>query len=239
MDSLTNITGLVVLCRCEELIPFSILPMREIYPEVNLIVVDNSCGDICTKQIEELAENDSGIQLIISKTNIGHGRGLLTGIKYVETPYVYIFDSDTGMIQRGLLEQMLEAIQPDKYGVGFSVWADKGGGTATPWNVKKPRPKGAIKYMHPFCSLISMKRYNEFEPADSSFRTGNTCWGAPFITMMNSLHDAGREDLLVDLPGLTYGGNIFVKHQKGGNRILVSHKGPGPVKEEEFELEKF
>ena len=166
----------------------------------------------------------------MNEKNVGHGRALLEGIKHIKTPYMFLFDSDTQVLKKELLYKMRELITPDIYAVGFMVWSDRGGGTMRQHDVTLPRPAGGVKYLHPFCALISMKMYYEFPPFDDTYFAHNPSWGAPLIPAMREITDQHREDeLLIHLPGLTYCGNEDVKHYRGLNRIICKERGYGPV----------
>ena len=215
MNLTKYVTGLTVTCKSEELIPFSILPFRELYPEIPLIVSDNSAGDECTKELIILSGKDKGINLILNNYNMGHGRGLKVGLDKINTQYAFIFDSDTKILKKGLIEEMLYLIHPDKYGTGFLTNVRQNG--------------HLIKYLHPFCALINMELYRQFDPVDTTYKQHNPTYGAPFINMMYSLYLANKDYLLIEFPGMIYKKSEYVEHIGGMNRIILNKKGMGVI----------
>jgi glycosyltransferase involved in cell wall biosynthesis len=203
------VTGLTVFYKTPHLIDLSLKSFRRFYPDVKLIIVDQSGGDDCTESLRGFVKNDKYSDLIELDRNYGHGPGLNRGIKYIQTPYVYIFDSDSEMIRADMLEKMLELTNPNVYGVGWSRKTTRGGSHRDGANYDDPV---VVKYLHPLACLISMKMYKKFRP----FRSG----GAPFCEAMSDIKDTGRwDELIVDFPVIgSRGQPVYIRHGSGHTR---------------------
>jgi len=210
-----DIIGITVFCKNTDYIPICLGSFRGYY-DIPLIIIDNSENDQCTKGLIKYNKEDNKSRLIINEKNLGHGAGLIQGIKYVDTRYVLIFDSDVKFINKNLIPDMLSLMDEDKYGIGFTMWTLKCGGTASPWKIDESRPKDAIKYLHPFCALLSMKMYKKYPPF-------NQKRSAPTIDAMVAINNEGLENkLIIHLPGSSYKNCKYWQHTSGASRIIIN-----------------
>ncbi len=203
------VTGITVFYKTTDLIWISIGSFRKFYPTLPLIVVDNSGGDDCTATLESFQRQDPNMTLIKVDRNIGHGLGLRRALKYVQTPYVYVFDSDVEILRETLLEEMLEKMQPGVYGTGYIRLCTSGGQQKNDGDLNDP---DIVRYMHPLSCMISMKMYKKFRPPNTG--------GAPFADIMTDLKKAGLTNTaLVHFPVLPHG--HYIKHHGGITRAMM------------------
>ena len=219
------VTGVTVFYRTPELIKFSLGSFREFYPNLPLIVVDNSGGDKCTEELEKFYKRDGNMTLIKIDKNIGHGLGLRQALKHVRTPYAYVFDSDVEILKPTLLDEMLANMKPGVYGTGYIRLCSRGGSQMDNGDLNDPE---VVRYMHPLSCMINMEMYKTFSPPCSG--------GAPFADMMADLKDAGlTEKTLIHFPVLPSG--TYIKHHGGVTRArfpLPCAKDIKDYKEDEF-----
>ena len=170
------VTGLVVTYNTKELVEKAINSVRRHHPNMRIVIIDGSdLVDPCYRYVERLA--DDKIRVFHTGYNIGHGRGLCEGIKYVDTPYVLIFDSDIEMV-KSPLGGMLEMMEENTWGVGHIEKVDLGGHE---YGLRKEEmSKGQMDYLHPYFCLIQMKEYKKYP----SF----IHHGAPAVNIMLYLH---------------------------------------------------
>jgi hypothetical protein len=86
MDSITAIT---TVCKTIHYAELSIGAFRKYYPEIPLIVVDNSEGDECSRFLRDYLGGDPYSSLIQTPFNIGHGPGMNRGMFALMTPETY------------------------------------------------------------------------------------------------------------------------------------------------------
>lgn len=218
-----SVTGLTVFYKTAHLVKWSLEPFRKFYPETPLILVNNSPeDDECTTALLEFAreykENTVIIQL---DKNYGHGPGLNRGMEYVETPYVFIFDSDTEIVKEDLLENMLSLMDSHTYGVGFTRLTSRGGSHRDNGVLSDPE---VMTYLHPLACVISMHQYEKFP----KFSSG----GAPFNRAMSAIKDTGNAEMLIKFFPIILGGrhhSDYIRHSGGQTRakygICSPHKG--------------
>jgi glycosyltransferase involved in cell wall biosynthesis len=193
-----NITGITVCWNLKDLMERSIGSIRKFHPTMKILVVDGSDVDNeCCSYLDNLVEVDDNLKVIHTGYNIGHGRGMNLGIKYVNTDYVLFFDSDIIMV-KSPLQQMVNMMEEDTYGVGYSeIVAPDGHDFGVLPSHKSDTEK--IKYLHPMFQLIQVKEYNKFKPYIHH--------GAPCISAMVDIHKKGlSEKILKDFPGLGHVG---------------------------------
>lgn len=96
--------------------------------------------------------DDLGVSVIHTHKNTGHGRGMDTGIRAIDTDYVIIMDSDAVVKDGSIIKDMKTMLDDnDKvYGVGdippnVSRW------------IKAP-------YLHPYFAMIRRDAYLKYEP---------------------------------------------------------------------------
>ena len=218
---MTDVTAIVVFCCTEELVRPCLDSFRSFYPDIRLIVIDNSrvkeqdhCLS-CTEGLKEYCKTDSKTELYIMPWNIGHGNGLAYGMLEVRTKYAYIFESDTEHFRAGLIENMVKRVTDHTYGVGRIVHCTYANSYAcSPYNAyNKERKTGRVmKMLWLYSSIIVVKKYFEFPPFDDC---GGTCAG-PLRKSAQAISDDGNPLLYVK-----YNVDNFVIHHGGGTRISI------------------
>lgn len=222
-----DVTALVVFCCCEKLIKPCLDSFRKFYPNIKLLIVDNSnvinhghCLS-CTESLKEYCKNDPMTELHMMPFNIGHGLGLHYGITEVSTKYVYIFEPDTIHILPNLIENMLKMVNKETYGVGRVVQCPyihdiKQGKNITLHSrnrkfIARNRRLSYMKMLWLYSGLIVIKRYSEFPPFDSH----EGCNADPIRKASQAIHNTGK-NLYVD-----FNVDKYVLHTGGGSRTIV------------------
>jgi len=216
-----DVTGITTFCMNDKFVNISLGSFFCLYPQTHVVVVDNSEKDhLCAKLLRDLSD-DGAIELIANNTNLGHGKGLLQGMERVKTKYALIFDSDVYFKNGDLIPDMINLMDKDAYGVGFVMWHGNMGQTVRPHIITEPRPKDAMKYLHPFCMLLSVEQYKKWPEFDSFIYERNKTHGAPMMTPMRSIYDAGKEDIIKHLPKTHYVRCKYWNHTSGGSRMAL------------------
>ena len=65
-----------------------------VYHKLEIIIVDDFCGEDCAGMLEDYAKKDRRIFLIKNSQNMGLTKSLNTGLKYVHGTYIARMDSD-------------------------------------------------------------------------------------------------------------------------------------------------
>ena len=219
-----DVTGITTFCMNDKYVQSSLGTLKGLYPNIPIVVADNSWkGDNCTRLLIDMADTGA-IELIVNGDNLGHGRGLTQCLEKVKTKYVLMFDSDVEFINIDLLPDMFALMDDNTYGVGFVMWHGYNGETMRPCHLQEERPENSIKYLHPFCSLISMEKYGLYAPLDIMTEK-NKAHGAPMMSPMRDIYDAGKEHIIKILPESTYTKCKYWNHTSGGARIVLRKMG--------------
>ena len=216
-----NVTALALFCCTKRLIDYSLKSFREFYPDMKLIIIDNSGtnrpeGPICTEALKVYCETDKLAKLIVMPRNLGHGVAMNHGFKQIKTDYVYVFESDVEMRSPGLIEAMLKKITPEIYSVGPILnvcykHAKK---------ASKDFPLRTMRRLWPYSSLLSIKTYFKYPAWDSDKGTNV----APLLKAMQVIADSSKEDKLM----IEFDVDKYVFHKGGGTRTVV---GIPPLKD--------
>lgn len=188
------VTVLTVNFKTPELIYTAVCSFREHYPSVPYIVIDNGG---CQRSVNLLRRLP--VALIENEQNIGHGLALNLGIELVDTPYVFLLDSDTKTEKSWFLELMLKEFEKDSnlFAIG---WLRKVNNSGVAY--RGSTNKG-IEYIHPYACLMDVGKFQQLKPF--------TQQGAPAI---NTMRDAKKKGYTVkDFPIAKY---IF--HKVAGTR---------------------
>lgn len=223
MDYLNDITGVTVSYNTKDLLERALESIRKFHPTLRIIIVDGSDeGNPCYSYVSKL--NGYNVP-ILTGYNMGHGRGMCTGLYYVETKYVLVFDSDIVMI-RSPLEKMVEMMEEDTFGVGYIEWTGRDG---FEYGIHSEHRRGPrIKYLHPYFQLINLSVYRQFHPYVHH--------GAPCIKTMVDIHDRGLSDKIIkEFPGLGHSGSSgynwsgerkeYILHDTAGTRKVRKTNG--------------
>lgn len=154
MPSLKNeLTGVVVTYNTHKILLKAVTSIREKYPDFKIIVIDNSENGNETIRVK-------GCEIIKTYVNIGHGRGMDLGIKSASTPKVLFFDSDIVMIRNGALEQMINLVTSNVYGVGQIIKVNANGQN----NKSIPEEDKTVNYLHPHFMVVDREKYFKAPP---------------------------------------------------------------------------
>lgn len=218
------VTGVIVSYNGGKILKTAINSIRKFHPAMNLIIVDGSdVNDGCYKYIQTLPDQYTKVYHV--SRNIGHGRGLVLGISYVQTPFFLTIDSDIEML-KSPLQDMLDMMEDDTCVVGYVENIDREG------NDYGARPDlmqyGHFKYVHPYFSLYQMKEYRKYKPFCHH--------GAPAVNVMLDIARKGMSDKVIkEFPGLGHSGGQpinnagnwkakpreFIKHDRDGTRVSI------------------
>jgi GT2 family glycosyltransferase len=224
MKEITEVTGITVTHNTKELIKNAYESIRKFYPEMLIIIVDGSDpADECRAYVESLTSPYT--MLILCQNNIGHGRGMDLALRQVKTKYALVFDSDIVMIKSSV-QQMLDMMEPDTYGVGYTEKTDMGG---YEWGARPEHAADGFMYMlHPFFHLLQVSEYFKFHPYVHH--------GAPCFLAARDIHRQGLTDKIIKvLPGLGHTSGkgwcwspvapLWVIHNTAGTRNSRRNKG--------------
>ena len=168
--------------------------LREFYPDVRVILVDNGSRDASTDFIREQARIHPRTECILNKRNLGHGGGLNLAIRKATTRYIFTIDTDCVIKQGGFLELMVQRLEKDP--LLFALGSLDHRGTS---GIKR----GPHPYVHPWASMLNRATYLKLQP----FARG----GAP---AMRTMLDAERR-------GFHFGSfpvRQYIRHIGGGTR---------------------
>lgn len=163
--------------------------LRQFYPNVKIILIDNGGCDASLKMARQLGEMYD-LTVIENRDNIGHGPALNQGIHLATTPYVFTLDSDTRTEKGGFIEEMIGKFKADAslFALGWLRYTGESG-VATP----KQELKRGMKYVHPYACMLDREKY-------LGLSTGFIHSGAPAAALMSVAGEAGYglEDFPVD-----------------------------------------
>ncbi len=210
---LSNVTASVLFYNTDDLIPVSIGSFRKFYPDMDLLVVDNSDDGICSPAIDKFIKDDKYTMVLRTGKNLGHGIGADLCITKPKSKYVYIFESDVLMYKAGLIEAMLELMDDKTYGIGRLDDLTYEGYDWLPADWKGR----SRKRIWIFASLINVEQYLKF-PRFNSDRGTNA---EPVVDAMRAIEDSGRSTELLK----QFNTEAYVEHLYGGTRKKVGIPG--------------
>lgn len=225
MDKLNKlITGVTVTYNSKDLIEKAFTSLRKFHPTMDIIIVDGSEEkNPCFEYVCSLSDDHTRVLPVMY--NIGHGRGMCTGLYYVETPYVLFFDSDIEMV-KSPIKEMLSMFEENTFGVGY---VEKTGFDGFNFGARANHAKeGWMPYLHPYFQLVKVSNYKKFYPYVHH--------GAPcYLTMLDIYKKGLSNKILKEFPGLghTAGKGFtwkpvlgeYIKHDTKGTRILNKKNG--------------
>lgn len=151
-----RVTAAVVNYRTPDLLTKAVESFRIHYSHVPLIIVDNGSDQETVRVVENLADRFENVRVLCLPENIFHGPAMHTAIASSDSPFVFVFDSDTETMRGGFLEQMLEAFDhEDVYAVGQTVKVNKRGFASRSGKITVP----ASAYM-----LVDRLKYSKLPP---------------------------------------------------------------------------
>lgn len=115
-----RVSAAVVNFQTPDLLETAVRSFHATYPTVKLLVIDNGSSDRSPEIIRALrSELGSTIEARLLEENRYHGPAMDLAMRELDTPLVYVFDSDTETLRGGFLEEMADLADPDDvYGVG-------------------------------------------------------------------------------------------------------------------------
>lgn len=148
---------------------------EQFYPGMRVIVVDGSNEEPFITEVRELSNQHPTMSVCQLGHNIGHGIGIVHGLKHVEKPYVFVMDSDDYFIGLGLFDRLMQEMKPDTYGVGRVYKLQR--------NMLNNITDRKMYYLHPSGMLLNMENVYKYKlPTDH---------GAPMIKPMQDIQDKG------------------------------------------------
>jgi GT2 family glycosyltransferase len=182
-------TVLSVNFNTPELLLRMINSFRQFHGLENKIVIVDGSNKYNYDKLKDKISGIENIEIHHFAHNIHHGPGMAYGITTIDSSKILVLDSDIIVYKRFLciLEDMLEK---SGYGIGDVQLVNKDG-----WNIggyersiKKEEYKTGIAYLHPACMLINREVALQWPMPIKH--------GAPMITPMVSITEAGKTDLL-------------------------------------------
>lgn len=154
-----NITAVIINYQTPELTEEAIRSLKNFYPEIKLILIDNGSKDNSVEKFKTLITQHKNIELLSNKKNIHHGPAMHQAVNYATTDYALFIDSDCKVVKGGFLEEMLKLIESDKlnYAVGKLIFLNKRGFVID--DTKKGFP-----YIRPICMLMRCDIYKKLPP---------------------------------------------------------------------------
>jgi hypothetical protein len=161
-----------------DLIEILLRSVRQFYTN-KVYIIDGSAPDI-VGAIEAVTRCHANVEFIPFHYNIHHGPGMAWAIRNLGLcgPVLFL-DSDVELLHPGLIEDLAARLEPQLYGVGWITEPTLLGGSVQP----KQFP-----YLSPLCMLCNMDVMRQWPMPIKH--------GAPMITPMLALAQAGRVDLL-------------------------------------------
>ena len=169
------------------LLRIAITSLRNVYPELPILIIDGSeYASHGYKMAERLSLDFTRVQVKHMLKNIGHGCGMNIGIEMTDRKQILIFDSDIRLL-RPCVEAMKKKIDDKVLGVGMCLKVNERGYDC---------PDGKIPYLHPFFALINRQVYERMKPIKNH--------GAPMIDTMISCKEKMYKIVDYPLAGKVY-----------------------------------
>ena len=90
MDSIGDTCGIVINYKTPGLIKKYLADFRYYYPDLHLLIVDNSSFDRSTDLIYSVCKKDGNMMLLANFFNFHHGPGLHKAIQYIENYFEFL-----------------------------------------------------------------------------------------------------------------------------------------------------
>lgn len=115
-----DVTTVIINFQTPDLLKTAVQSFKKHYPEVPLWILDNGSKDDSPELIKRLEETLPYTNGYFIEKNIYHGPAMDFAIRnLIETPCVFLLDSDTEVLKPGFLEQMEQISSGEKiYGSG-------------------------------------------------------------------------------------------------------------------------
>lgn len=115
-----RVSAAVVNYQTPDLLETAVSSFHSFYPAVKVLVIDNGSSDDSAERIDALCGRlGDTVEGRFLSENRFHGPAMDVALRALDTPLVYIFDSDTETVKDGFLEEMTRLASPEEvYGVG-------------------------------------------------------------------------------------------------------------------------
>jgi glycosyltransferase involved in cell wall biosynthesis len=176
-----QVTAVSVNYRTPDLITRAVRSLREHYPHLPLLLIDNGSGDESVDRLMELqAAHPDVTDLVLNTGNRHHGPAMDQALRTVDTPLVLFLDSDIVVRRGGFVEAMARALAgtPRSYAAGKRIWMNRRG-----FDVDESA--GGIPYLRPICLMVRRPVYLTLP----GFRRH----GAPCLVNMRAAHRQNLE----------------------------------------------
>ena len=197
-----TVKAFTVVFNTPDLLMDSVGSFREHYPDMPLLIMNNSDPENeCSSIIIKMQKDFDNISAFHYGENCGHGDAFNHAVSMLECDYIYYFDSDINMLEGGAIEEMLKIMNENVYGVGNIIYTSMVGHV-----IKKDYVGERLRFLYFVCGLLNRRMYYNFHRW--------TKLGLIGIKAFLEIHETGRADeLLRDFPIFGY-----VKHLSGGTR---------------------
>lgn len=178
---LNVVTAVVINFQTPDLTERAVRSFRSVYPDVQLLLIDNGSGDGSVPVLRALKTlNDATTEIVENATNMHHGPAMDQAFRATKTPLVFFLDSDCEVRRGGFLETMIMLINadPKNYAVGKKIFMNNRGFDT------KDEP-GAHPYIRPICMLVRREAYIRLPPFERH--------GAPCLANFIAANNAGLE----------------------------------------------
>lgn len=205
-----GVTAIVVSFNTVQLTRTAVRTLRQAYPELHVILIDNGSVDGSADYVRRAGE-DARVDAVINPTNTGHGPALHQGIRRARTDYVLLLDADCVVHRGGFIEAMLARFEVDAllYAVGWRRTISRQTGVGLEHHITRPSSPELAQYVHPSCALIDRAKYLKLPPAFHH--------GAPLLQNMLGAERVGYH--LEDFPVSSYVEHLIAgaRRRYGGN----------------------
>lgn len=110
--NISDITAVFVNCCTLDYTKGLVDGLRNCYPDLKFVIVDNGSFDESTEYLNRL-DGMEGFHVIFNDENRGHGPGMDQAIRAARTPLLLVLDSDVEVLRCGFLELMIPYFEKD------------------------------------------------------------------------------------------------------------------------------
>lgn len=154
-----KITAVVINYQTPDLTEEAIQSLKNFYPDLNLILIDNGSKDDSIQKLMRIVSQFKKIEVIVNIENINHGPAMNQAIRLVKSDYVLFLDSDCKILRGGFLEEMYKLLQENElnYVVGKMMFLNKRG-------FPVEDPERGHPYIRPICMMLKTEIYRKLRP---------------------------------------------------------------------------
>lgn len=218
----SDVTAITVNFKTPELTYDCLNSFRNFYPDVKHIVIDNGGSEKSIRLFKKM-ERKGLLTLIENVENVGHGPALNQGIAIVETPYVFLLDSDTKTKQGGFLESMLEKFEQNVKLFACGWLRQVNIKTGVSYRIKGNKtPRGGLPYVHPYACLMDVGKFRQTRQFTNR--------GAPALETMTDAIAAGFTLEAFPVEEYIWHKVAGTRGLFGGRFAIRTEEEPGPYK---------